>query len=63
MNYVFMKAFINTSVRSQSTFFDLTQVGQVVSNRLDLSRSSTWKRLGQKSISIDYQGFRLDTTY
>jgi len=29
------------SVRSQSKFFDLTQVDQVVTFRLDLSRSST----------------------
>ena len=30
------------SVQSQSNIFDLTQVSQVVTNRLDLSRSSTW---------------------
>ena len=34
--------YICASVRSQSSFFDLTQVSQVVTNRLDLSRSSTW---------------------
>ena len=33
--------FVAFSVRSQSIFFDLTQVDQVVTNRQDLSRSST----------------------
>ena len=44
------------SVRSQSIFFDLSQVDQVVTFRLDLSRSSTWNRLAfmkcKKSVRV-----------
>ena len=45
---------IFSSVRSQSKFFDLTQVDQVVTNRLDLSRSSTWNRLGKTYLKLHF---------
>ena len=46
-NRVFLP-YLDSSVRSQLIFFNSTQVDQVVTFRLDLSRSSTWNRLGKK---------------